>query len=289
VTFNGNGSSDNVGVLNWTWSFTDGLPVMVYGVKATYLFDDPGTFVVTLNVSDAGKNWQTDTMTVTVLDTSNPLANAGENRTVPAGTLVIFNGSLSTDNDGIKEYSWSLSYDGEVRTQKGQVVSFQFDKGGSYEIVLTVTDRSNNSDVDTVTITVIDTGKVTGIVLDKDGEPVPGSTVEITASDGIKHTTKTGPDGSFSVDVFYGSFTWKITKSGYKTLSGTGTVGPMGEMEIDLSETPLVKEEKDPDGFSSSICVYLIMAAVIIFLLGFIIFLLMRRKEPLDIDRWEEE
>ncbi len=289
VTFNGNGSTDNVGIVNWTWSFTDGLPVMIYGSNTTYLFDSPGTFVVTLNVSDAADNWHADTMTVTVLDTSEPLANAGENRTVPAGTMVTLNGSLSSDNVGIKKFSWSFSYDGVERTLDGEVVSFEFDKGGSYEIVLTVTDRSDNTDEDAVTITVIETGKVTGIVLDKDGNPVPGSTVEITASNGFKYTTTTGPDGSFSVDVFYGSFAWKITKSGYKTVSGTGTVGPMGEMEIDLSGTPFVKEKKDKAGFSPSICVYLIMAAVIIFLLGLIIFLLVRRKGSQDIDGWEEE
>jgi len=72
VTFDGSGSTDNVGIVNYTWTFNDGSgDVTLYGVSPSYTFASPGVYVITLNVTDAAGNWDTDTMAVTVnaLDT----------------------------------------------------------------------------------------------------------------------------------------------------------------------------------------------------------------------------
>jgi len=66
VTFEGSGSSDNVGVDNYTWTFNDGGAQTLYGSEPTYTFNNAGVFVVTLNVTDAAGSWDADTMTVTV-------------------------------------------------------------------------------------------------------------------------------------------------------------------------------------------------------------------------------
>ncbi len=69
VTFNGSASTDNVGVVNYTWTFNDGVGYQeVYGVAAQHNFPVTGIFIVTLNVSDAQGNWDQDEMTVTVRD-----------------------------------------------------------------------------------------------------------------------------------------------------------------------------------------------------------------------------
>ena len=53
VTFRGKGSEDNVGVVNWTWSFEhNGSDVELYGVDVTFVFEVPGTYTVTLTVLD---------------------------------------------------------------------------------------------------------------------------------------------------------------------------------------------------------------------------------------------
>ena len=53
VTFRGTGSEDNVGVVNWTWSFEhNGSDVELYGVDVTFVFEVPGTYTVTLTVLD---------------------------------------------------------------------------------------------------------------------------------------------------------------------------------------------------------------------------------------------
>ncbi len=289
VIFNGSGSLDNVGIEKWTWTFYDGGLISLDGVNSSYRFNDPGVFTVTLNVTDAVGNWQTDTVTITVRDITVPVAVAGEDRTVPAGMTVFFNGTLSSDNDKIKDFSWTFTYDGEKRILEGEVVSFIFDKGGVYEIVLNVSDRSGNTDKDAFIITVIDTGKVSGIVKNSDGVPIEGATVEITTSAGTPFTIDTETDGSFSVEIPYGPFTWKITKEGYKTISGIGTVGPMEEETIDLSEEPMIREKEKSESNSVSITMFIILIIVIIFLIGLILLLLLRKKEPGDVNDWDDE
>ena len=66
VYFDASGSSDNVGIVNWTWTFTsDGVDYTLYGENVSFIFNlDPEDVVVTLTVTDAENNTDVDTMTV---------------------------------------------------------------------------------------------------------------------------------------------------------------------------------------------------------------------------------
>ena len=66
VTFNGSGTTDNVAPTGYTWRFTDMTPQTLTGKTQTYTFQTPGTYIVTLNVTDAAGNWHTDRVTITV-------------------------------------------------------------------------------------------------------------------------------------------------------------------------------------------------------------------------------
>ena len=80
VTFDGSGSSDNVGVVNFTWTFIDGTPQTLWEVAPTYNFGEPGVYVVTLTASDLAGNWNTSTVQITVIDVTQPIAEAGADR-----------------------------------------------------------------------------------------------------------------------------------------------------------------------------------------------------------------
>jgi len=157
VTFDGSGSSDNLKVVNWTWTFTDGTPRTLYGVKPTYQFDRPRRVAVQLNVTDEAGNWQVDTMTVTVLDITSPVADAGPDQVVDAGATVIFDGSGSKDNAGITKYTWTFN-DGTGDIElTGDGPSHTFNVPGLYNVVLNIRDAAGHEDTDALNVTVNDT------------------------------------------------------------------------------------------------------------------------------------
>lgn len=152
----GTGSSDNVGIVNYTWTFQDLGDVVLYGPTVTYSFQAAGEVSVLLNVTDVEGNWDTDTVVVTVeLDTTSPVANAGPNLTIKAGMTSWINGSRSTDNTGmVVEYTWSFVYDGEEVVVDGMLLQFTFNRSGVYNITLTVTDAMGLEDEDYMILTV---------------------------------------------------------------------------------------------------------------------------------------
>jgi hypothetical protein len=276
VTFDGSDSYDNIGIANWTWTFMDGKSITLYGPTPEYLFNNPGVFTVTLNVTDAAGNWATGIMDVTVRDITSPTANAGSDQRVAVGSKVIFDGYQSTDNVGIVRYSWTFSYDGKDMTLIGPMVEFIFDKAGEYEMDLTVFDENDNTGTDNIVIIVIDTGTVKGTVLDENGNLVEGAKVEIASSNGQTYSTTTGANGSFSLVVFHGNFNWSISKEGYKGISGSSSVKAMGEALLDLSDHPLVSEEKKKD--RSSLFFIVLLAVLLLMVLGIAFYLLIRKK-----------
>ena len=151
VTLDGSGSSDNVGVTSYTWTFVDVTLQTLTGVNPTYTFATPGVYTVTLNVSDAAGNWDTDTVVITVLDVTNPTADAGADQTVEVEDVVSFDAGGSSDNVGIVSYEWDFD-DGS--TGSGVTNTHTYSEAGTYTVTLTVEDAAGNADTDTMTVVV---------------------------------------------------------------------------------------------------------------------------------------
>ncbi len=155
VTFDGSGSSDDVDVVNYTWTFTyDEELVTLYGVDPEFVFVLAGTYEVNLTVLDAGGLSDYDTVTVTVAENQGPTADAGADDTITVGSTFVFDGSGSSDDVLVVNYTWTFEYDGEPVTLYGEAPSFDFDEVGTYEVTLTVEDAEGLTDTDTVVITV---------------------------------------------------------------------------------------------------------------------------------------
>ncbi len=155
VTFDGSGSTDNMAVDNYTWNFTDGGAQMVYGATPNYTFNNAGVFVVTLTAMDAAGNTHTDTVEITVNDTTDPTADAGLDQTVDQRDLVEFNGSGSLDNVGVNNYTWTFS-DGGAKTLYGLMPNYTFQNVGNFTVTLNVTDAAGNWKTDTMWVLVND-------------------------------------------------------------------------------------------------------------------------------------
>jgi immune inhibitor A len=79
VILDASASTDNSGYLLWyNWTFGDGeIYNGLYLANQTvpHIYDDPGFYIATLNVSDAQGNWATDIVNITVYDATPPTTN----------------------------------------------------------------------------------------------------------------------------------------------------------------------------------------------------------------------
>ncbi len=148
-TLDGSGSSDNVGIVNFTWDVRE---EVFYGKTVTHSISEPGTYEITLNVSDQAGNYALDTVNITVEDQTSPEALAeADNTTVKTGELVHLDGSDSSDNVGIIDYSWIF---GDGLSGSGMITSHSYSSAGNYTVTLTVKDAEGNKDSDILTIDV---------------------------------------------------------------------------------------------------------------------------------------
>lgn len=87
-----------------------------------------------------------------------PVADAGEDLTVKVGEELEFNGTGSSDNVGVTNYTWELTRDGNTTYLYGSEPVHVFDSKGVYTVNLTVSDGAGNAANDSVTVTVKDDG-----------------------------------------------------------------------------------------------------------------------------------
>ena len=66
VTLNASASTDENGIATYSWTFTDVTLQTLSGKNPTYTFATPGTYTITLKVTDPAGNTATDTITITV-------------------------------------------------------------------------------------------------------------------------------------------------------------------------------------------------------------------------------
>src|SRR5205814_5847513 len=143
-----------------------------------------------------------DTVVISTGNTA-PVANAGPDQTVSVSSIVLLDGTASSDADGDPlTFSWSF-----VSRPTGSAAtllnannphpSFVADVAGTYIIQLIVNDGFVNSAPDTVTISTMNSRPIANAGPDQNVNP--GSTVQL--------------DGSASTDVDHDplTFSWSFT------------------------------------------------------------------------------
>ena len=154
VSFDGSGSSDPDGsVASYAWDLGNGRTATTPTASANYT--SPGTYTVTLTVTDNRGATGTATKAITVTGAPNVPPTASIRTVSAAGTVpltVNLSGSNSTDPDGsIASYAWNL---GNGQTASGPSAQAIYTEAGAYTVTLVVTDDRGATATATLVINV---------------------------------------------------------------------------------------------------------------------------------------
>ena len=155
VTFDGSGSTDPDGnntIASYAWDFGDGASGT--GVNPTHTYGAPGSYTVTLTVTDDGGLTDTASSSANIgAGNAPPIADANGPYSGTVGIAVTFNGSASTDPDGtIVAYDWTF---GDGNTGTGVNPTNTYAAAGIYTVTLTVTDDGGLTDTATSTASIV--------------------------------------------------------------------------------------------------------------------------------------
>lgn len=148
VTLDASASTDPDGQLvDWQWDLGDGN--YLTGATGTHTYAEPGTYTVTLTVTDDDGQEATATQDV-VISLADPVADF----THTAARLVAsFDAAASSDPDG-SLVSWDWDF-GDGATATGPTAEHTFTAPGTYTVTLTVTDDDGRTGSSAVDVTVV--------------------------------------------------------------------------------------------------------------------------------------
>lgn len=224
VQLDGSGSSDDAGIVSFSWSQVGGTVVTLTGADTDQAsFTAPtlkaaAIFSFELTVTDGEGASDSDTVSITVNPVNvDPTADAGDNDTVVEQTTVQLDGSASTDSDGeIDAYLWEQT-GGTAVTLTGadsDTASFTAPELTAMAIVsfqLTVTDDEGATDTDTVSITV------TPVNTDPTADAGENASVAETTAVQLDGTGSADSDGEID------SYSWSQTGGDTVTLTNANT------------------------------------------------------------------
>jgi hypothetical protein len=143
VTFSAMMSSDNVGILNYTWTIMDST---FNAMEIDYIFDEVGEYTVTLLVTDGVNPGVEASMNITIRDADAPVIVLDMPGLLGNHEPLVGNASGSYDNVGIVLYAWTIILpDNSVLTANGPVLELDLEGAiGNITVYLSVSDAENN-------------------------------------------------------------------------------------------------------------------------------------------------
>ena len=160
VTFDPAASSDDVQIASYRWDFGGG-DIRTTGTAASVskTFNTPGSYTISLQVTDNAGLTATASRTITVNAPANvaPVASFTSSHSSGVAPLAVtFNPAASSDDVQIVSYRWDFG-DGDTRTMTSAAsVSKTFGTPGTYTVILEVTDDVGLSATTSTTVTVME-------------------------------------------------------------------------------------------------------------------------------------
>jgi PKD repeat protein len=192
VTFDGTGSSDPDGsIATYSWDFGDGSTGT--GPNPAHTYISAGMFNVTLTVTDDSGATDSAATTAEIAElpvNEPPLADANGPYTGTVGANITFDGSGSSDPDGIiVAYDWDF---GDGNTGSGVMPTHTYSADGNFTVTLTVTDDAGDTGSATSTASI---GSVNQPPVSDPNGPYSGTVGVAIAFDG---SSSNDPDGTIA-------------------------------------------------------------------------------------------
>ena len=236
-------------------------------------------------IDKMGNQNGTGELTISVFSFPGPVkSDPGLNISARVGEFVGLDGSSSSGNGEIVNYTWSFEYDGAEMVLYGAKPGFVFNEPGIYVITLTVEDTFGLTDISTVTVTITEEDiLLIGPIRDENGDKVAGAKVklifegetleEVTGADGIARFLDSSNLRGRTVKL-------EVSKEGYSTYSKMVMINE----DLTISDTiPSLEVENLEE--SDDLPIGLIVAISIILLLliiGMVVFFLLKKGKNVD-------
>jgi PKD repeat protein len=191
-------------IVSWLWEFETGSTLFfnaqTYQKTVSHTFTRSGTFPVKLTVTDDGNLQNTYILDIVVKNNSPTAILTASPNPVLSKTQVNFFGNNSFDSDGnITKYAWNFG-DGTIISQ-GRTTEFHtYEKPGTYDASLTVTDNIGDSSTANLLINVTNRNPVARITYTTLTVKAPGSLT-------FNGDTSTDEDGSIA------SYSWSVSNT----------------------------------------------------------------------------
>ena len=143
-----------------------------------------GEFQIRISASDNLGNWVGYDGIFQIVDDISPTADAGPDQVIGQGDTAHLNGTDSSDNWRIENYTWSFFNGAENITLYGSLPQSQFTVEGSFTVVLEVRDPAGNSHEDSLVVEVVGTDSDGDGLSDWDEENVYGTDPSEADTDG---------------------------------------------------------------------------------------------------------
>ncbi len=143
VTFSASMSSDNVGIVDYTWTIMD---EVMTGMDVSYVFHEVGEYTISLLVTDGVNPAVELSMNITIRDAEAPVIVLDMPELLGNHLPLVGNASASYDNVGITLFAWTIVLpDNSIITANGPVLEIDLEGAiGNITVYLSVSDAEGN-------------------------------------------------------------------------------------------------------------------------------------------------